>query len=193
MRHGFVRRNTSVGNHAGKLVQQRNDCRHPCRTANQQYSIEIRPLQPARLQCLPCGESGTVEQVLGDLLKTVARNIQTNCLAFVIAGNRSLGPGGEGPLGVFAIAPDATMCIGVVTRVDAMLPNKLFRHEINQTLIPIATAQLHVAISGQGNEVLAANSHHGDIKCPASQIVNQDVLRFMVLAIGRHQPALKTE
>ena len=63
-------------------------------------------------------------------------------------------------------------------------------HEIDQPLVPVVAAQADVAVGGQGDELGAADLHHGHVERAAAEVVDQDRSRGRGAAlVGRGSPA----
>ena len=78
--------------------------------------------------------------------------------AAIVAGHGGLGPGGERPLGVFALPPQLARRAGVLARIDAVLRGEGLGHQVDQPLVPVVAAQVHVAVGGQGDELACRGS-----------------------------------
>ena len=73
---------------------------------------------------------------------------------------------------------------GIFPRIDAVLADELLGHEVDQPLVPIVAAELHVAVGGQGDELAAADLHHGHVERAAAQVVDQELLRLVAAALS---------
>ena len=111
-------------------------------------------LQARGLQRLPGGELRAVEQVLRHLLELFARHFDAHRLALVVATDRDLAAGRERALGVFAFAPQPAGRVRVFARVEAVRRLELLGHVVDQPLVPIVAAELHVAVGRQGDELV---------------------------------------
>ena len=64
---------------------------------------------------------------------------------------------------------------------------------IDQPLVPVLAAELHVAVGGQGIEARAADLHHGHVERAAAEIVDQNLLRLLRRALRVQEALLKAE
>ena len=101
--------------------------------------------------------------------------LQPHGVPLVFARDAGARPRRERALGVLALPPQPALDVRIFARIDAEFAHELLGHEVDQALVPIAAAQVHVAVGRQGDELAPANLHHGDVERAAAQVVDQDV------------------
>ena len=88
------------------------------------------------------------------------------------------------PLGVFALAPQAPGGVRVFARIEPAIALKLASDVIDQPHVEILAAELHVAVGGQSEKIVAANLHHGHVERAAPQVVNEQFARLVRFALS---------
>ena len=123
-----------------------------------------------------------------------SREISTRSdLALIFGDDGRLGPGGKRPLGVFAFPPELARGGGVGAEVEPMFALEGVGGQVQQPLVPVVAAQGHVAVGGQGQELAAADLHHGDVERAAAQVVDQHPPRLVGAAGGVEKTLLEAE
>ena len=74
-----------------------------------------------------------------------------------------------------------------------MLAEELGGRQVDQPLVPVVSAQPHVAVGGQGEELAAADLHDGDVEGAPAQVVDQDAERAVGAAAAVEEALLKSE
>src|SRR4029079_18128303 len=78
-------------------------------------------------------------------------------------------------------------------RIDAEFANEFFGHEIDQPLIPILAPKHDIAISGQSDEILAADFHYRDVERAPTQVIDQDLFPLTASLTGLHESLLEAK
>ncbi len=78
------------------------------------------------------------------------------------------------PLGAFGGAAEIDQRLRVGARIDAELTLEQLGYMIDDAVVPVLAAQAHVALDGEGLEMLVRQAHEGDIEGAAAQVVHED-------------------
>ena len=88
---------------------------------------------------------------------------------------------GKGDLGLFGFLLDALEGVGLLAQVHAVLAFEFVEDPIHDAIVPIVAAQMGVAVGRFDFENAVADFQDGNIKRAAAQVVNRDLLVFLLV------------
>ena len=74
---------------------------------------------------------------------------------------------------------------GILAGIELVCLDESIGRMIDEPLVPIVAAELHVAVGGQGLHLASGEPQQRDVECAAAQVVDQHVELLLWLAVGR--------
>jgi len=194
MHDGFVRRRGGIGCLARHALQHLGHHRHPRRPADQQYGVDLVPVQARVADDQFRRGLGAVEQIAGHFRKLLPSDLQPRTQPAKVAHHGRLGQLRYRVLAVLDLQPQLDGVVGIGAGVQSVNLPALLRDVLDQPFVEIPAAQSHVAVGGQRPELEAIEFQDRDVKGPAAQIVHQHPPRAALKAvlIWLHEPLLIT-
>ncbi len=131
------------------------------------------------------GVGRALQQVGRHVLELLARDRHGDRLAFVAEGDHRPRRFGQRDLGQVAIVAQHLHGLRRLPRIDAVLAPELLGHVVQQPVVPVDAAQLHVAVGRQHLEVRGRVLHHRHVERAAAQVVDQRQLGLGVASPPR--------
>ena len=135
-----------------------------------------RQLSPACLTTSEVVVSVRSSRSRGEVLELLAGDFDPHADARVEADDGGLVALGEGVLGLLGVEPELGGVLGVAARIDAVGLEELLGQVVDQPLVEVVAAQMHVAVGGQGAEPRAGDFQDRHVEGAAAQVVDQHAL-----------------
>ena len=171
----FVGIDGAIGLDAGEALQHAGDHRHPRRTADQQDPLHVFPFQAGHAQQLPRGVGSAFQQIGRHLLELFAGDGDFGEAALVVDLDDRPAPRGKRVLGLHGVEVQAVERGRVLAGIELMRLQEALGRVVDQPLVPVVAAKLHVAVGGQGLHLARGKTQEGGVERAAAQVVDQDV------------------
>ena len=165
-------------------------CPSPARAlADFGHQRSIRP--PARWRRVAGFELGLLEHLLGrveralqqvggHVLELLAADRHRQALSFVAAMIVVCSASEQRDLGLVAVVPQSSATWRATAADVEVVPRLEFvGHVVQDAVVPIDAAQLHVAVGGQHLKMGRRVADHGDVERAAPQVVHQGLARTL--------------